>query len=406
MATILDSEAHFSARCSQIRITDASARELTRLGFKTVGQFAYAIGQPGQPLPEDEWRAWVGSHFGSANSGDVASLRRLLFECQTLMLADLRDQIANPSASAARPVPDAERERRLSALRVKLPGIIIEGDGEPSRHLLELACQMVALNELRYISPAKCTSRLAEIASAKPVQRVLELEQKALVLKDTSEPAEVSVHTPLQLVAAFKRRGLALHFADACDFVAHERYVSTLMAHLSRDPSVGTPPCNLAQIVEADRLVHVKMLELGVQPKRDASNVRALDTAMIKALDSYHVSFSLLPGQHVRPQPSGRRQRQKEKRKRQKEAAKKKNDDKRQKTDETKEDNKAKGGGKGVPAKIAQLGGKSATPDGKAICYNFNLHSCSASACPRLHVCCRCFGKHPILKCSQVKLHE
>ena len=57
-----------------------------------------------------------------------------------------------------------------------------------------------------------------------------------------------------------------------------------LMSHLNRDPAFGPGPCVLHQVIEADRLVHVRMLELGVSPKRDASSQRPLDKAMIAAL--------------------------------------------------------------------------------------------------------------------------
>ena len=138
------------------------------------------------------------------------SLRRLLFECQTMLLADLKEQVSNPQASAARPLADAERERRLAELRTRVPGILVEGEGEPSRALLELTCATVSLNELRYIAPSKCTSRLSEIALAKPTQKVVELDQKALVLRDRQAESEALVNTPLQFAAAMKRRGFAL----------------------------------------------------------------------------------------------------------------------------------------------------------------------------------------------------
>ena len=99
------------------------------------------------------------------------------------------------------------------------------------------------LNELRYIAPSKCTSRLSEIALAKPTQKVVELDQKALVLRDRQAESEALVNTPLQFLAAMKRRGLALSFADACDFVQHERYVSMLMSHLNRDPARDLACC-------------------------------------------------------------------------------------------------------------------------------------------------------------------
>ena len=405
MASVLDSEAHFTARCAQIRIGASCQRELLRLGFRSEGQFAYATGQPGQP--ETDWSQWVTTNFGSISAGDTASLRRLLFECQTMLLADLKEQVSNPQASAARPLADAERERRLADLRTRVPGVLVEGEGEPSRALLELACAMVSLNKLRYIAPSKCTSRLSEIALAKPTQKVVELDQKALVLRDRQAESEALVNTPLQFLAAMKRRGLALSFADACDFVQHERYVSMLMSHLNRDPAFGPGPCMLHQVIEADRLVHVRMLELGVSPKRDASGQRPLDKAMIAALESYHVSFSLIPAAPGRGRSN----------KRKGNMSARVDDDGSDKQRSNKRPSKGAGkskSGKGkevtrdppLPAKLRELKGKGTLPDGRAICFNYNLAKCSQTNCPRAHVCARCFQAHCILQCPQVKFNE
>ena len=64
---------------------------------------------------------------------------------------------------------------------------------------------------------------------------------------------------------------------------------------------------------------------------------------------------------------------------------------------------KGKGRGKGqrVPYPIVKLGGVGRTPDGKNLCYKYNLEGCREAAdgasCPKgEHVCAKCFGPHPI----------
>ena len=56
---------------------------------------------------------------------------------------------------------------------------------------------------------------------------------------------------------------------------------------------------------------------------------------------------------------------------------------------------KGKGGGKSMVCAAK-------SPDGKAICYNFNNAKvkCRRKQCSFLHICGRCFGKHPLYMCE------
>ena len=49
------------------------------------------------------------------------------------------------------------------------------------------------------------------------------------------------------------------------------------------------------QIVAADKAVWAKLLEEGVKPRRDSDGTLPVDVGLMKALESYAVSFSLLP---------------------------------------------------------------------------------------------------------------
>ena len=307
-----------------------------------------------------------------------------------MTLADLKDQISNPAASAARPL-EAERAQRLEALKLRVPGVLIEGDAEPSRALLEAA--MAQLDEKCYIAPDKCASRLSEIAMAKPLSRVLELERQKLVLKDRQAPLDAQVNTPLLLAAAFRRRGLAFSFADVCDFIQHERYVSSLMSHLNRDPNTAFPPCQLSQVIEADRLVHVHLLEKGVRPKRQPNKTCMLDDWLHRALASYQVSFALIPRNHQVPGPNAgknkrKRQEKKEKLKKLKEQANAEDRDAKARKGSFGTQSACKGVG-AVPKAIRDKGGRATLPDGRPICFSYNLSKCENDKCQRVHVCAK-----------------
>eukprot|EP00435_Cladocopium_sp_Y103_P065691 s1270_g27.t1 len=113
MVSIVDSEAQFEQRLNQVKVPVQLQRALKNAGVVTISSLAYAFGQPGQPIPSDEFTAWVKSLEPNVSVGGVASLKRLLFESQTQLLADLKDKIINPEPTTARKVPAAERDSIL-----------------------------------------------------------------------------------------------------------------------------------------------------------------------------------------------------------------------------------------------------------------------------------------------------
>ena len=127
VASLLDSEAHFDKCASEAGLSASSIALLHASGFKTLAQLAYMIGQPGIPTPEADFQAFVQTHFSSFTIGRVASLIRLIFESQTMVIAHLRLQVHDPDRAAK--VPEAERDRRLANLRLSLAGVLIEGLG-------------------------------------------------------------------------------------------------------------------------------------------------------------------------------------------------------------------------------------------------------------------------------------
>ena len=77
-----------------------------RWGLVTsLSRLAYAVGQPGQAVPSDEWEGFLNAHFSGITLEEGAALKRLLFESQTLILSDLREQVAQPDNWASRTVP-------------------------------------------------------------------------------------------------------------------------------------------------------------------------------------------------------------------------------------------------------------------------------------------------------------
>eukprot|EP00438_Fugacium_kawagutii_P027046 Skav210714 [mRNA] locus=scaffold1582:487379:487789:+ [translate_table: standard] len=57
---------------------------------------------------------------GMASMQDIGAVRRLLFESQTLVMAQLRELVTNPEAGLARKLPPVEREAKMRQLKARL----------------------------------------------------------------------------------------------------------------------------------------------------------------------------------------------------------------------------------------------------------------------------------------------
>ena len=239
MSSLLDSAAHFELRAGEVGLPSASISSLKSHGLATLGKVAHAISTPGTAPSSEALEDWVRDNLRGANLGDHAALRRLIWEGGALAPAELRGQLTNPDGSSQRKVPDAERIRRMDALRVSLSGFLIEGPLEPSHSLLDRAAALERDNQLRYLSPESCTSRIWEITHGKPEKKYLEFESNKLLVKGHAEVPDSHPHSALQLQEALLRRGIAFAFAQIVSFSAYQRYVSALFMHFSREPPPG-----------------------------------------------------------------------------------------------------------------------------------------------------------------------
>ena len=389
MVSVLDSEAHFERKAKEAGITDPNVVVLKNRGFKTLSQVAYMVSQPGVPMPESDFATFCSTHFASFSIGEISSLRRLIFESQTLTVASLRLQVSDPDASSKQKMPEAERDVRLENLKRSLPGITIEGHLEPARCLLDAAARIEASNQIVYLAPEKCVSRLFEVAQAKPTTKQIDVEASKLVIKESSDPVESPTHGAMAVFDAFRRRGLALCFANLIHWPSYERYLNTLFNHLHREAKPGYLRCTIRQLVEADRLCWSRLIEQNVKPRPNPGDPLPLDSKLQATLESYDVSFELMP---LPQQPPKRKESWPD---RPAKAAK----------GNTKGPSQGKGKGKSksasrslvkIPWGIRSKGGTSETPDGSRICFDYSLGECKlGDGCTKgKHVCAICYGNH------------
>ena len=196
---------------------------------------------------------------------------------------------------------------------------------------------------------------------------------------------------PWQFSDAFRRRGLALCFANLVHWSSYEKYLNTLFSHLHREAKPNYMKCTIRQIVEADRLCWSHLIEQNIRPRPSPGDPLPLDTKLQAALESYHVSFELMP----LPLPPPKR--------------KESWPDRPPKASKGAAKGSAPGKGKGktgskpaaktfikIPWAIRSKGGTAETPDGSRICFDYSLGECKQGEnCSRgKHVCAICYGNH------------
>ena len=99
-------------------------------------------------------------------AGQLACLRRLWYESHAVSLSDIRARIETTEDSPAIRLPTPERASRLASQQIRLAGVLIEGPLEPSHSLIDYVFGLKEAETLRYVDPAKCTSRAMELLGA------------------------------------------------------------------------------------------------------------------------------------------------------------------------------------------------------------------------------------------------
>ena len=159
-ATILESEATFQVQAERAGLSAAYIGAIRASTLGALGM-AYAVSTPGV-APSD---AQINTFLDAMRPGiaptvaDVTAAKRLIFEAQTLTIANLRSSLVATDDSAAKKVAPAERPARIAAQKLRLQGLDLSGPLEPSFWLYDSFSAMLDSGELKYIAPNKFLSR-------------------------------------------------------------------------------------------------------------------------------------------------------------------------------------------------------------------------------------------------------
>ena len=113
----------------------------------------------------------------------------------------------------------------------------------------------------------------------KPAARQVELDHSKLVIREHEEITQPA-GSALQVQETF---------AQAVSWQAYDTYLTKLF-----EPPPGFNRVSVSQMVKADRQVFVRLIEANTKPRKDLSGSFSLDSALLPALQSYEVSFSLM----------------------------------------------------------------------------------------------------------------
>ncbi|CAE7427959.1 unnamed protein product [Symbiodinium sp. CCMP2592] len=410
MTSSVDSAPFFVQRADEISLAKRVVDALKGKGVSTLAQLAFCVGQPGQVLSQTEFDTWSEALLVGITVGEKASLRRLILEAQTMLVASLKD-LAEPAEHASpKKVGVAERNARMDQLRTQLAGVSLTGQLEPSHALLDMAVQQWESRCLKYIGPEKCHSREDEVQNVKPLTTSLSLEGGKLKVTEAAGVDDRDIEGSLQVLNALRRRGVAYAFARLISWERHEAYVSSLFRYLTKPAQPGYRKVSLRQILRADKLAFSKLSEAGEDIRADASGILPLDAAIGAILHDYDLIVALLPmgdldgkgknanGRGGRPGPYGDAAPWKGENGKGKGGWNSKGFDywtgKGKNTWQAKgKSPKGKGSGAGKPEWLPEglrfHGASAWNHKGNKVCYGFNLGTCSDANCQKGdHTCC------------------
>ncbi len=185
-------------------------------GIETFAQLAFAIGTPQVPPTPTEMTELFAIRFviNHASFGEAAAIKRLQFESETLVMAEMKQQAAsNDLSEPSKRLPFLDKQNLLAAQKNRIVGLSHKGEQLPSRSPIDAAYSIIESGAIVYLPPSKCGYRDMEIQAdvkQKPKQ-IITLEQGTLKTSsnDSLPIIDVGAEMMMRLLYAFQRTGLA-----------------------------------------------------------------------------------------------------------------------------------------------------------------------------------------------------
>ena len=379
--SLVDSEAAFQKRCDEL--LDGLHDMFVYLQITTFSGLAFSVGTPQQPVVEQDMQRFADRVVqGPASIAEVSVIKRIHFEAQTLLMADVRKQATvGDTSEPSKSLPYVEKKRRLDAQQNRITGLSHVHEQRASHALIDLCFSIVESGALIYVAPSRCSSRDAEIhAEAKTKQKqLLTLEQGSLKAMPADALPSVDVGTEMKLMYALQRRGLAFDLVGLMSWDAHTEWTNKLFRALMAEAPANFQTLSLQQIIKADQEMFLLLATEydGPLKSQTIDGDPPLDAQIRLFINDPRINM------HVVPQPSHA--------KRPAPAAQPSDRATPPAAKKPKVNNKAPAQ---VPSELSGLHTK--TSDNKPLCWNYNL----SKGCQNVTKKGRCrFGYHSCMKC-------
>ena len=321
MASLLDSQPAFENRAKEHGLPEDLVTDLVRRGVNTLNKAAYAVGTPGTPLPEEDLRKLANPATpATVTDGVLASIRRLLFESQTMSLANLRQQVEVGDGDRKKDLPLEEIQSRIKAQKARLRGLELSGASEVSHAAYNLVFKMSQDDTITYLRLERFGTRAAEVAQEKTPKELVLDTTSHLQVRSVAPKDACALSSDLALAQALTRRSLAMDLVGVATFEVSENWSRHLLNHLQQPPPPGYRPITHEQVFRADRAAFQVMAEKLTTLKRTAAGTLPIDVQLELMPAIPRVMFCLMPtgaGAHASKSPpdGGSRDGRKRKRK-------------------------------------------------------------------------------------------
>ena len=152
MGTSLESVNALKSRALEVSLSPEEANALTRNGVTSLARLAFAACHPGQTPTEAQLQPLLQPIV--LNPGNAASLKRLIFEAQTLVCNEVKIK-ANKKEDAPTNFAPSEREARIQQQKDRLSGLRFRGEEECAHCSYDIALTMLERDTLVYLGPEK-----------------------------------------------------------------------------------------------------------------------------------------------------------------------------------------------------------------------------------------------------------
>lgn len=304
MTSLQQSEAHFKSRAIYHGLTDDHVAALKANRVSTISSYANSSSFVPGAADAGPFENVVKTVVGAENFTDIplgiqAAFRALHFESYTVVAAGLRDLVERSDDQAPRRTPQAERNTRLAEQKIRLSGIDISNDLEPSYRLCDITNSMLEDNHVTWVAWDRCTRRDVELEmlGQKTPTMELSLGQDGRIRGGSNVvQSSADLTTPLKVKSALTRRGLAFDQTGLISFSVHSSWVEKLFRVFQADAPPGFICPNLEQLRLADRELFTQLNRASIGRVRpDAAGVRPLDELMKTMAGNSEVVYFLLP---------------------------------------------------------------------------------------------------------------